>query len=238
MGTMIKPKGRRGGKRKPPSDIPPPGNTKADALVEVAEAKLTGGAKTELREGIDQVIAADPYLFLRPRLRWFMRLAGTENVCNLDGTPMMAGPEGKKVPINATWMVALARAEMARALAGDVQAREFCMPTLFTPPPKPMEVSGPAGGPIEMTAQPAATLSPEEMAGRMLRAMRIAQEIMARQQTAPALEGVEVSASTNSEGALLPPTPVVGATPAPAPAGPAAAKPGPPVVGSLPVRRG
>ena len=241
MGAIVKPKGRRGRKRKPPSDTPPPGNTKQDALVELAEAKLSGDARAQLEEGIDQVIAADPYLFLRPRLRWFMRLAGKEKVCNPDGTPVLTGPEGKKVPMNVTWMVALARAEMMRAMSGDVQAREFCMPTLFTPPPKSMEVTGAAGGPLEMTAAPAASLSAEEMAARIVRSVRIAQEVLGRGNGPRELEGVEVSATTDSEGAALPPAgPVVipGSPPPPPPAATAAAPPTPkptsPMVGQIP----
>jgi hypothetical protein len=257
MGAIVKPKGRKGGKAKPPPEIPKPGtpeDTRSDLAVAAAQALQSKGSlpPADCADEMAQLIASDPYLFMRPRLRWLIKLAGNEDVCMMDGSPLMVGKEGEeKKTVKVSWMKALARQEMLKAINGDPAAREFCLHTLFGAPPKSMEVSGPAGGPIETTSPPTALLSPEEMATRLVRSMRIAQAIFERSKTTPELEGVEVSASTNSEGVQLPPDvavvpdsavpPAAGAMPRPATVAiqaKPAPKPAQPAVGSISTRRG
>jgi hypothetical protein len=185
------------------SPIPPAGNTRADAQAEddlrAQGVELEGDRATPLdpAQVIAQIIADDPSLYHRPMVRQLIHTMATQPLLNLDGTPV-TDKGGKPLPGSA--LDAIVRNELLRCVNGDERAREFILHTLYGKPRQAMELSGPAGGPIETSSRLEA-ISAEEMAARLVRATRIARSVLEREQSPPPSEAIEITAATTSEGA-------------------------------------
>lgn len=177
-----------------PPGTPPPMNGREDAAVEqtlraqgvAIDAPPAGDATVD----VDRLIDSDASLFHRPQVRRLVKHLSTMPLTNLDGTPVL---DKRGRPIPGTMWDAMVRSEVLRAVNGDEQARDFLLHTIFGKPREAMEFSGPAGGPID-TRTTIDTVPAEEIAAKLVRAQRIAQEVLARETARPALVGIEVSA--------------------------------------------
>jgi hypothetical protein len=179
---VITPVQRR--KRRPPD---PPGpsaqNTRKDAQVEEnlramgGDPTLSppGSMKPEQREleEIEQYIAGDGTLSRQPQVRRLLREVSMEQACNLDGTPLMIGPEGKQRQIPGTWWKVLWRAGFLKAIQGDQEWAERIWLTLFGKPREAMELSGAGGGPIQISEAPT---DPAELTKMITGSLRVLSE--------------------------------------------------------------
>jgi hypothetical protein len=172
-------------------------NNRADARAEadlLAQGVSLGEprAPSSLVE-IEQQIDADASLYHRPWMRKLLKDLFTKPLTNPDGSPLV-NKAGKPIPAGAMWDMML-MAGVGRAINGQPAgtAFELIWTTVLGKPREAMELSGPAGGPIE--SRTTLDMAPaEEIAAKLVRAQRIAQEVLARETARPALVGIEVSA--------------------------------------------
>ena len=186
------------------STRPPEGqwsNTRAGEMQpdEVApEDEPKAAALTPFEQRVKDVterIAADPMLIGRPSMRKLCMDLGIKPPRDMLGNPQKAG--GQEITSSAEELI---RDAVVAACVDKNHPKQFEMCAmawryLYGEPRKSLEVSGPNGGPIQ-SENVGATISPEEMATRFVRAARIAQEVMA-QGKAVNVEAIEVG--TKSE---------------------------------------
>ena len=181
-------------------DLPAPSLDGVD--FSLTEPAVTSGQK-RLAE-IEQMLAEDVALAQRPQIRAFVKQMLTERVSNADGSPVITGPAGARKRLSGTWWQVLFRTGMLKAINGDEAWAERIWNTRFGKARQDVQLSGVGGGPIQ-TQGTMELPSAEEMARRLLRAREIAEKIIGAE-AAPAISGIEVSATTTSDGSALPAT--------------------------------
>ena len=162
----------------------------------------------------------------------------------VDDSPIVKTMQAKLGCPGATRIEAVRHRELVRALGKSEMAGRGIIEQYHGKPRQQMELSGPGGGPIETVPHERESLSDEQIWSGIMRRVQLFQELVARKTSPPVIEGIEVSAATNSEGVPIPaanavievaagvPAPVAKPTPLPAPA-----KPTQPTVGSVPIVR-
>ena len=187
-----------------PDDVAPEDEPKPEPLTP-AEQRL---------KDITEQIEADPMLIGRPAVR---------KLCLDLGTKPLRGKLGRPAKINGvevdTPAEDLIRDAVVSACVNPNHPKQYEMCAMvwryrYGEPRKSLEVSGPNGGPIQQE-NIGATLSPEEMAARFVRAARIAQEVLEQGKgRAVEVEAIEVGAKSESAAVSTEPATIV---PAPAP---------------------
>jgi hypothetical protein len=157
-------------------------------------------AQKELEE-IEQYIAGDATLARQPQVRKFLREVYAEEVCMLDGSPLMIGKDGEKKQIRGSFWKVLFRAGMLKAIQGDEAWAERIWNTIYGKSRESLELSGPGGGAIPTVTRHEG-LSAEQLAERYVRAARIAQAVLERDKASTEVEVIEVGASAVSPSAV------------------------------------
>jgi hypothetical protein len=264
---LVSPKKRQTKRKKPPKPgaPPPAGNHREDAAVEAELAAKgipvelgppAGATREELALAeIEQLILSDATLANRPQLRRLIKHLSTQQVQNMDGSPVMVGKPGAEKPIAGSMWEAFVRAGMLRAINGDEAWAERVWTTIYGKPREALELSGSGGGAIQTNALVNHRMpSEEEMAARFVRATRLARDILTKDGRAEALaEAIEVGANValppevtkepvDIQASAVPPIgpggrPGVLPPPLQPPQKPAPASQPPPSTGMIPTRR-